>query len=225
MELEILGERLVLDGRRAIVWPREQLLFVADTHFGKAATFRRAGLPISPGSTAADLSRLEALCVDWSPRRLIVLGDFLHARSGNDEHLAKHLIGFQKRIGPISIDLVTGNHDLHAGALPQALQIERHTSLELPPFSCRHHPPEACAPETLTLCGHLHPVVQLRENRRAALRLPCFALDRGHLVLPAFSSFTDGLKISLRDYERVFAIADDQVVEVGGGRAATGGPR
>ena len=39
--LDLAGERVVLMADRALYWPRFTTLFVADAHFGKAATFER----------------------------------------------------------------------------------------------------------------------------------------------------------------------------------------
>ena len=41
IEIEWQGEKLHLLARKGILWPREKTLFVADPHFGKAATFRK----------------------------------------------------------------------------------------------------------------------------------------------------------------------------------------
>ena len=46
LEIEWAGEKLVLLPERAIWWAREKTLFIADPHFGKASTFRSAGLAV-----------------------------------------------------------------------------------------------------------------------------------------------------------------------------------
>ena len=49
------GTALWLLPQRAVWWPAARTAFVADVHFGKAATFRRAGQPVPHGTTAANL--------------------------------------------------------------------------------------------------------------------------------------------------------------------------
>ena len=61
MLIEFGGETLVLLPDRAMFWPAQQALLVADTHFGKAGVFRRAGVPIPEGIDAHDLARLSRL--------------------------------------------------------------------------------------------------------------------------------------------------------------------
>ena len=63
-------------------WPAARMVMVADVHFGKAATFRRAGQPVPHGTTADNLARLDALLAATGADHLVFLGDFLHARSG-----------------------------------------------------------------------------------------------------------------------------------------------
>jgi uncharacterized protein len=44
--LTIAGEDVLLLPERALFWPRACALVVADVHWGKAASFRAAGIPI-----------------------------------------------------------------------------------------------------------------------------------------------------------------------------------
>jgi metallophosphoesterase superfamily enzyme len=73
------GELLHLLPERALWWPAAGVLFVADLHLGKAATYRALGQPVPGGTTQENLARLDALIARWSPRRIVFLGDFLHA--------------------------------------------------------------------------------------------------------------------------------------------------
>ena len=76
------GTALQLLPQRALWWPAARMVLVADVHFGKAATFRRAGQPVPHGTTADNLARLDALLAATGADHLVFLGDFLHARSG-----------------------------------------------------------------------------------------------------------------------------------------------
>src|SRR4051794_25075204 len=75
------GETLLLLPDRAVFWPRTYTLLVADAHLGKAAAFRAAGLPLPGGTTTAGLDRLAALIERHAVRRLVLLGDLVHART------------------------------------------------------------------------------------------------------------------------------------------------
>jgi len=42
----VRGEELLLLPQRALWWPAQKTLLVADLHFGKAATLRAHGIPV-----------------------------------------------------------------------------------------------------------------------------------------------------------------------------------
>ena len=81
---DIAGEQLVLLPERAAYWRRVQTLLVADPHFGKAAAFRAAGVPVPRGTTTGSLARLDAALARTGATRIVFLGDFLHARVGRE---------------------------------------------------------------------------------------------------------------------------------------------
>src|SRR3954468_19459869 len=80
--LDVAGEQIILMAERALYWPTATTLFVADAHFGKAATFRAGGIFVPRGTTSSALSRLDGALARTSATRLIFLGDLLHAREG-----------------------------------------------------------------------------------------------------------------------------------------------
>lgn len=210
------GTALWLLPQRAVWWPAASMAFVADVHFGKAATFRRAGLPVPHGTTADNLERLDEVLAVTSAEHLVFLGDFLHARSGATEALWKQLQPWRRRHALSRMTLVRGNHDLHAGRLPQELDIAQveepwrpvHTAEVL---AC-HHP--QTAPGATVLAGHLHPTVSLGGGARDVMRLPCFAYSPGQIVLPAFGAFTGTSAQSIAPSAKRFAVAGDRVQAV-----------
>lgn len=63
------------------------------------------------------------------------------------------------------------------------------------------------------LAGHIHPVVRLGAGSER-LRVPVFWRHADGLVLPAFSSFAGGARVSPRPGDRVFAVGEGEVIEV-----------
>src|SRR6478752_4639680 len=101
---------------RALYWQREGALIIADLHWGKAATFRAAGVPLPPGTTTDDLARLDRALARTGARRLILLGDLFHARAGR--HAAATLVtvaAWRSAHPSLDVLLVRGNHDRSAG--------------------------------------------------------------------------------------------------------------
>ncbi len=199
------GEAVVLMAERALYWTRAATLFVADVHLGKAAAFRAGGVPLPRGSTQTDLARLARLIAHTCARRLVVLGDFLHAAAGRVPALDAAFGAWRDRHPDLPITLVRGNHDDRAGDPPDSWGVtvvaDPHA---LPPFLACHEP---CHPPSgYVLSGHLHPGVLLTGTSGAA-RLPCFVLGMRRAILPAFGSFTGLAIVAPESGDRLVAIA------------------
>lgn len=199
------GERLVLLPQKAIWWESEATLLVADTHFGKSASLRDQGVPVPRGITAEDLDRLAGLIAAYRARRLVVLGDFYHAQSGRAAEIEGQLAAWRDRHRELTIDLVRGNHDLHAGDPPACWRVrcvaEPHVERGL---AFRHHPAREAGRHVLA--GHLHP--------GHLGRVPCFWASGEVLVLPAFGTFTGCARVRAHAGDRIYAVGDDEVLEV-----------
>jgi len=211
----LAGEAVQLLSERALYWPARRTLFVTDLHWGKTATFRAHAVPLPGGTTAADLARLDAALLRTGARQLLILGDLFHAREGRTVNTLTALAAWRARWPLLSITLVRGNHDQHAGDPPDNLAI---TCVDAPhqlgPFVLHHHPPEGADPAGYWLAGHLHPVALLSGVGRQRLRLPCFALGGEGGLLPAFGSFTGGAPVSNDPRFRLWVVADDEVIPI-----------
>jgi uncharacterized protein len=212
----VRGEELLLFAERAACWSRAATLLVADPHWGKAATFRAAGIPVPRGTTADGIARLDAILERTGARRLVFLGDFLHAREGRAPATLDALRQWRASRGNVEMLVVRGNHDRRAGDPPPELGI---ACVDAPvieqPFVLAHHP--GVSDQGYVLAGHLHPGVDLVGPARQRERLPCFWLGRAGGVLPAFGDFTGLCPITVAPRDRVFVIAGTQVVERVGG--------
>ncbi|HJR67627.1 MAG TPA: ligase-associated DNA damage response endonuclease PdeM [Gemmatimonadaceae bacterium] len=213
LRVDTCGEELVLLPERAVFWPRTETLLVADAHFGKAASFRAAGVPVPHGTTADALTRVDALLDRTSARRVVFLGDFLHAKEGRSPNTVRALAEWRSRCHAIAMTLVRGNHDRRAGDPPAEIAIDCvDAPLREEPFAFTHHP--RAVPGAYVLAGHLHPAAVMTGPARQRERLPCFWLGAEIGVLPAFGDFTGVAEVSPAAGDRVFVIADESVFEV-----------
>ncbi|WP_278929671.1 ligase-associated DNA damage response endonuclease PdeM [Pseudomonas qingdaonensis] len=210
LNIDVHGEQLLLLGDKALYWPARRVMLVADVHIGKAAAFRAQHLPVPRGTTQSTLQRLDRLLTSYPCEELIVLGDFLHARTGRAAATLERVRQWRERHARLKITLIRGNHDLHAGDPPEGLRIDVLDSpLLLGPFALQHQPePHATH---LVLAGHVHPVYVLRGRARQRLRLPCFVIGERLGLLPAFGDFTGGWAVQPQPGERVYLTADAQV--------------
>ncbi|WP_166831746.1 ligase-associated DNA damage response endonuclease PdeM [Thalassoroseus pseudoceratinae] len=209
--VEILfgGERLQLLASHAVWWPSTETVLIADTHFGKDATFRASAIPI-PDTTMTDLRRLDEIIESTRCRTLIILGDLLHNRRGLTAELIMQWQAWRSRHADLKIVLVRGNHDRAAGDPPPEWNIEVHPEpLVSGPFRLLHNP--ALESDRPSLAGHLHPKHRFQfENEHVDLH--CFIKTKRLLILPAFGSFIDGRVLHL-EASQVFAVAGEEVVE------------
>jgi len=212
LSLEWGGEKLTLLPERALWWERENTLFIADPHFGKASAFRFAGIPVPETPHDADLERLDAALQKTSAKRLIILGDFLHARTGRSEASLAALHLWRSRQAHVDVVLVLGNHDKHAGRPPQEWHMECVSGpWPASPFHCCHEPREIA--DSFVLAGHLHPSFHLSAGNDG-LSSPCFHFAPGLAVLPAFGTFTGTHSITPGKQDRVFVVGPDEVIDV-----------
>lgn len=147
-------------------------------------------------------------------RRLIVLGDLLHAQSGMTPATDAAFVGWRERHSSLEILLVRGNHDRSAGDPPLNWRI---TCVSEPyeegRLLLRHEPPGPMTDLKPTLAGHLHPCITLQGGGRSRLTLPCFWVQPHLIVLPAFTDFAGRPQISPARQDRIFVVGED-VVEV-----------
>jgi len=208
---------VLLPGRAAFL-PGCATLLVADVHLGKAATFRQAGIPVPEGTSLTDLARLEWLVFGTQAKRLLILGDLFHAKSGCTERVFDEFTETRARFPATEVILIPGNHDRSIGKLPPSLGIDSCLRThDEPPFHFVHEP-ETPLPEPdrtcFTISGHLHPTISLASPGGDRITERCFVAGDDTLVLPAFGSFTGGHRVENTDGLRVWMARDDGVVEV-----------
>lgn len=211
--IELCQQTLHLHSFHAIFWEEQQILLLADLHLGKAAHFRKGGLPVPATAGDSNWDRLQSLLFDIQPARVLFLGDLFHSDYNPVwEDLGQLIQQFED----ISFELIPGNHDILEDPYYQAAGLTLHPLiLEIPPFYLTHHPQAEIPKDFYNLCGHIHPSVRLRGAARQSLRLPCFYFGKNQGILPAFGAFTGMANIAVREGDRVFVIASNEVMEVG----------
>jgi DNA ligase-associated metallophosphoesterase len=210
---EVAGEKVFLLPERALYWPSRKALFVADFHLGKAASFRRAGIPLPSGTTTENVQRLDRAISLTDATQIVFLGDFLHSKEGRAPRTFERFAAWRESRPKVVLTVVRGNHDRKAGDPPKAWDLKCIDAGEsLGPFVLNHEPGESRG--GYALAGHIHPAVRLTAAGEKPVRLPCFWFAARHGVLPAFGAFTGNAEVLPRHGDQVYVIADEEVVKV-----------
>ncbi|MAT87779.1 MAG: metallophosphoesterase [Aestuariivita sp.] len=183
----LAGTPLIALGTGALVWPEKRLLCVSDLHLGKSDRVIRRGGPILPPYEVRDtLMRLDSDILSSQAETIVCLGDSFDDLEAGKSLRDEELLWIRKlQVGRRWI-WIEGNHD------PGPLDMggTHLKTLSLTPLSFRHIPlPCECG----EIAGHFHPKVKLK-LQGLFISKPCFLLDRDRLILPAYGTFTGGLK-------------------------------
>ncbi|TWU01715.1 ligase-associated DNA damage response endonuclease PdeM [Neorhodopirellula pilleata] len=212
IDVQLAGQSFQLLADRGLYWADEQTLFVADTHFGKEATFRRHGVPVPMGSTDATLDAIRRMIHETKASSLIILGDMFHARSSLSPDVVESLTTFFEALPAMTFTLIRGNHDALLGQLPAAWPLEVvEPVMRMNRVALGHHPIPLPDKADLYLCGHLHPALKLGSQRHAIGKLPCFWLSGRCLVLPAIGNFTGTHAVKLNPSDQAWVVADNEI--------------
>jgi hypothetical protein len=193
------GHEMLLGHGRALYWPAERALLVADLHLEKASWFAQRGQMLPPYDSRDTLERLADAVRITGARRVITLGDNFHDDAGAlrlDAHCTGMLEALTRALDWVWI---TGNHDEQ---LPRGFGGTIVPELEVGGITLRH---EARAGETAPeMSGHYHPKLRVNVRNRHIAR-PCAVLARGgangfggaeRMILPAFGTLTGGMDAS-----------------------------
>lgn len=212
-EIELCGQKLILYPQKGMYWVEQDTLIITDTHLGKGASFRANGIPVPASNTRSTLSRLSSLIDKTSASRLIILGDFYHARESVSPETTDIIGTWRKNYRLLETILVVGNHDKMSGHPPEELDIKLYDPVMTQhPFSFTHEPSDQYSQYTLS--GHIHPSVSLYENRRSKARFPCFYFGERYALLPAFGDFTGCHDIKPGSKDRIYIITPENVIDV-----------
>lgn len=181
------GAELRALGSGALWWPDQSLLCVSDLHLGKSERMmRRGGMALPPYETQDALIRLEEDLSRTGAERVICLGDSF------DDRAAAEALSEAERLWIVRLQAgrdwtwIEGNHDpgpVEIGGAHRAV-------LRLGPLTFRHIAEKRTHGE---VSGHYHPKAQFFLRGRSLSR-PAFLCDAARLILPAYGTYTGGLR-------------------------------
>lgn len=188
MEKEIFWANHVwiLHPLKYVFWPLESALILSDLHVGKSAHFRKNGIPIPSCTQTKDFQNLHNAFLHYQPKKLIIVGDLIHAGHNTDVDEFKSLLSNHPQMEVI---LVKGNHDRLSHSKLSELGIHSiYDQYTLNGIVFTHEMiPDL---DQYQISGHFHVGVEIQLPTKNKIRLPAFYISEKNLLLPAFCSFT-----------------------------------
>ena len=186
-EFTLSGARLTALGSGALWWADQGLLCVSDLHLGKSERMaRRGGTALPPYETRDTLTRLGAVMDQLPVRTVICLGDSF------DDTVSALALPEEERLwitrlqAGVSWIWVEGNHDPG----PVELGGSHRDEVAIGPLIFRHIAQPDASGE---ISGHYHPKASIALRGRQVSR-PAFLYDKTRVIMPAFGTYTGGLR-------------------------------
>lgn len=179
---------------RALYWPRENALLVADLHLEKASFFAQRGQMLPPYDSRETLERLALAMRETGARRVYCLGDNFHDSKGA-ARLEPHAAGMLAALVRVADWVwITGNHDHDLADPPDGtLGGTLADELEVGGIALRHRARAGVVEPELS--GHFHPKLVVKTRGRRIAR-PCAVRSENRMILPAFGTLTGGMDAS-----------------------------
>lgn len=213
VEVHAAGERILLMPQRTAFWEARSTLLLADVHLGKGETLAAAGVPVPRGIADHDLARLGDAIRTTGARRVLILGDLLHAGIGIVPAMVEQVASWRAGFDAEFV-LVPGNHDRHVQRVAEQWGVSvTPPVLHDGPFTFVHDAAHTRNDASYVWSGHVHPLCRLAAGGDS-LTFPCFVVDERETILPAFSRFTAGICVAVNPGARSFGVADGRVIDL-----------
>lgn len=206
--ITINQNEFILHCTGAAFWVQKRLLLISDVHLGKVSHFRKHGVALPGQAMYKNYQKLDNIIKLFNPEEICFLGDLFHSSLNKEWDLFSGWVA--KTTVPIV--LVAGNHDIIHPKKYEAINIHVVSEWAINNFLLTHHPEEREG--YFTLCGHIHPAVELKGTGRQFLKLPCFFRTRNQMILPAFGEFTGTFVLTPEKGNAIYAISGDMVAEI-----------
>ncbi len=184
-DFTLAGTRLTALGSGALWWADERLLCVSDLHLGKSERhLRRGGAALPPYEVRDTLNRLSALIKQYSPDTVLCLGDSFDDLAAAKALPASEADDLRQMVAARKWIWIEGNHDPGTTSFGGQSCDE----ITIGPLTFRHIARVDATPGEVS--GHYHPKARLSRGRSR----PAFLVDHIRLILPAFGTYTGGLR-------------------------------
>ncbi len=185
----LAGAALEARASGALWWPGQRVLVISDLHLGRSERVARlGGALLPPYETQDTMARLDSEVAATAPATVICLGDSFDDRAVAEGLAEAAILWLARLMAGRRWIWIEGNHD------PGPMDLGGTHLAELPiaPLTFRHIARPGASGE---VSGHYHPKATVNARGRRVSR-PCFLFDSDRVILPAFGTYTGGLRAS-----------------------------
>ena len=177
-----------------------ELAVMADFHIGYEEVMANHGVFLPKIQKQYILSLLDDVYTKYEPKTLLINGDFKHEFSKNMPQEWDELDEVIDFIADRSnIIIVRGNHDNYLRLVLRKHGLDIMYSYSIGNYFFVHGHRDVKI-KGITVIGHEHPSVTLRDEIFATAKIPCFLYSKDIIVLPAVSIYATGTDITKNDF-------------------------
>lgn len=204
------GHQWWLLPEKAVFWPKHSMLIIADAHLGKSAHFLKNGIYLPSAPFETELGIIKQLLCTYAPKIMLFLGDMFHSTFNESCNRYAELLQNFEHTKSV---LVKGNHDVFKPVQYHKLAIEVVNEWQQENILFIHHSANENATKPVVQ-GHIHPVYKFKGKAHQQIKLPVFHFSENVFTLPAFSLYAGGYAIKTQKNDKLFAIANDEVIDI-----------
>lgn len=210
IEINLQSHTFILLPQKAVFWKEKKSLLISDLHLGKVSHFRKNGIAFPKESANKDLEKLQDLILAYTPETIIFLGDLFHSNYNNEW---ESFVQLRNHFSTINFILIKGNHDIIKLHHFIENEILVYDTLLIDDILFSH---EMAKNKNyhFQFYGHTHPGIKLKGLGKLSVTLACFAQLENALLMPAFGELTGLHIIDRKDYDKIYAIAEDKIFAV-----------
>ncbi|MHB8360766.1 MAG: metallophosphoesterase [Thermoplasmataceae archaeon] len=176
----------------------ESSVVISDLHLGFEEEMNIHGLYL-PRLQREHVERtIEKIIERYSPRRIIINGDFKQEFSRNLSQEWTDVIHFIERFEKkVELTFIRGNHDNYLKTILSKKNIELNETYENEKYYIYHGDTDRSF-RKLTILGHEHPSIVLRDKVGGMFKIPAFVYNEESriAITPALSFFSSGTDVT-----------------------------
>lgn len=200
LALNFAGHEFLLLASGGCYWPVKKTLIVSDLHLEKGSYFALRGQPLPIADTRCTLERLQQEIVRLEPETVICLGDNIHDAHGLMRMKEEDLSLLQSLCSRVvNWQWVMGNHDKLCLKKDLANKMQFVSEVNVDNVCFTHELQDS---NLIQIIGHYHPKISIKMHG-VKISGKCFSVTPERIIMPAFGSYTGGLDINDKVYNKV----------------------